>query len=173
MTLVYINNVVTDENQTSAEFQVRLDAPATAPITVSYNNYAGTAVYGDFVENDGSLTFAAGETVKTVKVQLVRDTVAEGLEQFYVGIGVTSGTATVAKAVGTATLIDNDAPTGTPVISISDMIVDEADKEASFVITLDRPSTSLVSLAYATQAGTALAGSDFVGQSGSLTLSSP
>ncbi len=48
---------------------------------------------------------------------------------------------------------------GTPVVSVSDFVIDEQTKEASFAITLDRPSTGVVSLNYATQNGTALAGS--------------
>ena len=46
-------------------------------------------------------------------------------------------------------------------MSINDFTVDEADKQASFLVTLDRPSTGVVSMNYATQNGTALAGSDY------------
>jgi hypothetical protein len=50
------------------------------------------------------------------------------------------------------------------------LCVDEAGKEATFVVTLDRPSTGVVSMNYATQDGGALAGSDYVATSGSLNF---
>ncbi len=82
-----------------------------------------------------------------------------------------SANATIARATATATIIDNDAPSGTPQVSINDLVVDEAAGTANFVITFDRPSAGVVSINYATQDGTALAGSDYVAESG--TLSSP
>ena len=47
-------------------------------------------------------------------------------------------------------------------------MVDEAAGTANFVITFDRPSAGVVSMNYATQDGTALAGSDYVAASGTL-----
>ena len=82
-----------------------------------------------------------------------------------------SANATIARIhSATATIIDNDAPTGVPVVTINDFVVDEASKEATFVITLNKPSTSVVSMNYATQNGAALAGSDFTATSGSLNF---
>ncbi len=63
------------------------------------------------------------------------------------------------------TIIDNDATAGTPVIRISDPVVDEAANEAMFAITLDRPSASTVTVSYATATGTAGSG-DFTAVSG-------
>ena len=73
-----------------------------------------------------------------------------------------SANATIARATATATIIDNDAQSGTPLVSINNFVVDEAAGTANFVITLDRPSTGVVSMNYATQNGTALAGQDYV-----------
>jgi hypothetical protein len=81
-----------------------------------------------------------------------------------------SANATIARDTATATIIDNDATAGTPVVTINDFVVDEATKEATFVVTLDRPSTGVVSMNYATQNGGALAGSDYVATSGSLNF---
>ena len=47
-------------------------------------------------------------------------------------------------------------------------MVDEADGTANFVITLDRSSGGVVSMNYATQDGTAHAGSDYVAASGTV-----
>jgi uncharacterized protein (DUF1778 family) len=81
-----------------------------------------------------------------------------------------SANAEIGNSVAVATIIDNDAAAGTPVVTINDFVVDEATQEATFVVTLDRPSTGVVSMNYATQDGTALAGSDYVATSGSLNF---
>ncbi|MEF8709213.1 MAG: Calx-beta domain-containing protein [Candidatus Accumulibacter propinquus] len=108
--------------------------------------------------------------VKTVRVTLTNDTAVEPTENFTLYLSGASANATIARDTATATIIDNDATSGTPVVTINDFVVDEAGKEATFVITLDRPSTGVVSMNYATQDGGALAGSDYVATSGSLNF---
>jgi hypothetical protein len=103
-----------------------------------------------------------------VRVQLIDDAVAEGTEVFKMNLSNPSANATIARGSATATIIDNDAPSGTPQVSVGDLVVDEAAGTANFVITLDRPSGSVVSIDYATQDGTALHGSDYVAASGTL-----
>ena len=78
---------------------------------------------------------------------------------------------TIARGTATGTIIDNDNPDpGLPQVSIDDLVVDEADGTANFVITLDRSSGGVVSVNYATQDGTALAGSDYVAASGTVNF---
>jgi uncharacterized protein YcfL len=167
---ISVDDIVVGESQTYADFLVRLDQPNSGTITVHYQTYSGTANSGDFVAQGGSLTFAAGEMVKTVRVTLTNDTTAEPTENFTLYLSGASANATIAHNTATATIIDNDAPSGTPVVTINDFVVDESGKEASFVVTLDRPSTGVVSMSYATQDGGALAGSDYVATSGSLNF---
>ena len=166
---ISIDDVVVGEQDGFADFVIRLDAPTSAPLTVDYSTLNSTAFAGnDYVAGSGTLTFAAGETVKTVRVQLIDDAVAEGTEVFKMNLSNPSANATIARSFATATIIDNDAPSGTPLVSIGDLVVDEAAGTANFVVTLDRPSGSVVSIDYATQDGTALAGSDYVAASGTL-----
>ena len=160
-----------DETQAYADFIDLLDAPNTGTVKVNYSTYAGTASnYSDFEPLSGDLTFAAGEMIKTVRVTLNNDTTVEAVENFTLYLSAPSANATIADNSATATIIDNDAPTGVPVVTINDFVVDEASKEATFVITLNKPSTSVVSMNYATQNGAALAGSDFTATSGSLNF---
>jgi hypothetical protein len=176
MTSIWIDDVVVGEQDGFADFVIRLDAPTSAPVTVNYSTVGSTATnFNDFIPVSGALTFAAGETVKTVSVQLVDDAVPEGTEVFSMNLSSPSANATIARKSATATIIDNDAPSGTPAVSINDLVVDEAAGTANFVITLDRPSAGVVSINYATQngapitgAGAALAGSDYVAASGTL-----
>ncbi|WP_297325434.1 Calx-beta domain-containing protein [Nitrosomonas sp.] len=168
---ISVDDVVVDESQTYADFLVRLDAPNTAAVTVNYATSANTAAFNsDYLHLTGSLMFAPGEMVKTVRVSLLGGTTAEVAENLFLVLSSPSANATIADSFGLATIIDNDAPSGIPVVSINDFVVDEASKEAAFVITLDRPSTSAVTMNYATQNGTAIAGADFVAKTGSLSF---
>ncbi len=63
------------------EFQVELVEPPTSPATVDYETEDGTAEAGrDYEAASGTLSFAAGETVKTVRVRTLPDRDAEGGE---------------------------------------------------------------------------------------------
>ena len=168
---ISIDDVVVGEQDGFADFVIRLDAPTSAPLTVHYSTGDSTANYiDDYVPGSGTLTFAPGETVKTVRVQLRDDSDTEGTEVFTMNLSSPSANAAIARASATATIIDNDAQSGTPLVSINDLVVDEANGTANFVITFNRPSASVVSIDYATQNGTALAGQDYVAQSGTLNF---
>jgi hypothetical protein len=96
---------------TAFTFNVNLDAAATSAQTVSYRiGGSGTNAAGatDFAGGQtGSVSFAAGETTKTVTVLVVADAIAEANETF----GVTLFNATSGLAITTATaaaIIIND-----------------------------------------------------------------
>ena len=66
-------------------FTVTLSKAATAPVTVQYATSNGTATAGqDYVAASGTITFAAGETSKTVNVVVNGDATSESDETFTV-----------------------------------------------------------------------------------------
>ena len=68
---------------TTATFTVTLSAAATSAVTVSYATADGTATAGsDYAATSGALTFAVGETTKTVSVTINGDTTVEPNETF-------------------------------------------------------------------------------------------
>ena len=73
---------------------------------------AATAIAGqDYTATLGTLSFAAGEAVKTFSVALNNDAVGEAAESLLVSISnvqVNSGAATIATATGTVTIADDD-----------------------------------------------------------------
>jgi hypothetical protein len=70
---------------TSANLIVRLTNATTQTVTVNYKTTDGTATAGsDYVAASGSLTFAPGETEKTIALQIVADTIDEPNENFFV-----------------------------------------------------------------------------------------
>ena len=165
---VLLDDATVGESDRYADITVRLASPGTGPVSMRYAVANDTATAGDdYGYTDGTLHFAVGETLKTVRVTLREDAVHEPDEDFFVYVYDLSG-ASVGDAVARVTLVDNDAPAGTPRVSIPALALDEADRAARFVVRLDRPSDAPLAIAYATRDGTATAGSDYAATSGTL-----
>lgn len=70
---------------TNVVLTVRLSAPSGLPVTVDYVTSAGTATAGvDFLTSSGTLSFAKGETVKTITLTILGDISKETDETFWV-----------------------------------------------------------------------------------------
>ena len=97
---------------TSFSFTVTLSSALATPVNVQYETRNGTALVSnnDYQSASGSLTFAPGETTKTVMVNVVADTTAEGNETFVVVLTSSSGAA-LADDTGAGTILDDDART--------------------------------------------------------------
>jgi chitinase len=156
-----------------ADFVVTLSAPATQTVTVAWATVPGTADASDFQGAGGTLTFAPGEQSKTISVALLPDTVKEGNEQFSVALSGPLG-ATIGRGTGIATIIDDDNAPALPTLSVGDASFHEGTTSApgrgSFTVTLSAASTNPVTVRYATADGTAVAGKNYVAQSGTLTF---
>lgn len=159
-----------DAGTTSVTFTVTLSGPADQTVTVDFATQAGSATAGaDFVAKTGTLTFAPGETSKTVTVDILGDTAQEPQETFKLALSNASN-ATIAKANGTATINDNDS---LPTVSINDVTSTEGnngDQQFIFTVTLSKSSTQPVTVNYTTQDGTALVGQDYKLNAGTLTF---
>jgi uncharacterized repeat protein (TIGR01451 family) len=116
--LTISNTTATEGPGAQAIFTVSLSRPSTTPITVTWSTVDGTAKAGsDFTGATlQSLTFAPGETSKTLSVAIVDDTLSESPEQFTVHLSA-SVNAQIGRADGTAELTDNDEPT-LPVLAV-------------------------------------------------------
>ncbi|HRB98021.1 MAG TPA: Calx-beta domain-containing protein, partial [Nitrosomonas sp.] len=129
MSNILVDDVFVDETNANAIFTVRLDVADINPITVSYQTDVNTATYSssqDFVFTSGTLTFNPGEVSKTVSVSITNNAIAEAIENFELDLFSASVNATIVDASALGTIYDNDAPSGTPVVTINDFIVDEA-----------------------------------------------
>jgi hypothetical protein len=170
MPYLYVDRVAASEGATDVEFVIRLDVPSLNEVRVNYSTSNGTAIGNSDVQGQaGTLIFAPGETTKTIQVLLINNTVAELTEAFWLNLSGAVN-ATITQASATATIFDNDGPTGTPAISVNDVVIDEAGKTASFFVSLDRPSIVPVSVSYGTANDTAIAGQDFVAANGILNF---
>ncbi|WP_245614031.1 Calx-beta domain-containing protein [Actinokineospora inagensis] len=104
-----INDVTVLEPGTGtsvATFTVTLAGSTTTPVTVNYATVAGTAIAGaDFTPATGTLTFAPGDTTKTIAVPILPDLVDEPTETFQVVLSNAVG-AIIGKGTGTGTIQD-------------------------------------------------------------------
>jgi hypothetical protein len=109
-----INDVrVTEGNSgtTTATFTVTLVSGGSPnPTTVNYATANGTATAGsDYVATSGTLTFAPGETTKTITVTINGDTLKEANEFFFVNLSSASSNAVIADGQGVGIIIDDDS----------------------------------------------------------------
>ena len=89
-------------------FAVTLDRPRHAPLTVDYATGDVTATAGeDYTAASGTLTFAAGETVKTVEVAVLDDAHDEGTETMTFALSNPVG-ARIANGEATGTIENSD-----------------------------------------------------------------
>ena len=90
------------------EFAVTLDRAASGTVTVGYMTANGTATAGeDYTAASGMLTFAAGETAKTVTVAVLDDSHDEGSETLTLVLMNASG-AYLAGGEATGTINNSD-----------------------------------------------------------------
>ncbi len=97
-----------DAATTAMHFNVLLNPPATQTVTVDYATSDGTARAGDdYDPASGTITFAPGETVKTIDVSVRGDVIAENNETFFVTLRNARG-ALLINAEGTGIIDDDD-----------------------------------------------------------------
>src|SRR5262249_14723407 len=122
-----IDSSATEGNSglTPMTFTVMLTAASSLPVSVDYATTPSADAGIEYQATSGTLTFAPGETTKTVTVNVIGDTLYEGGEYFTVRLsngnnGVVGGTAYA--ATGT---IRNDDPM--PSITVNDASVVEGN----------------------------------------------
>ena len=166
-----------------AVFTIRLSHAATGEVTVEWS-VGGTVTAGDDYTGAAGpfvLTFAAGETEKTVEIQTLDDTASEGDETLTVTLSDPSG-ATLGSVVSASVTITDDDPVGQdvdpvgqqqplnlptadddapPEVSVADVTVTEGGT-ARLTLSLSRASSSEVAVHWSSADGTAGSG-DYTG----------
>lgn len=101
---------------TALVFPVTLTAPATAPVLATYSTSDGTALAGqDYQPAAGTLTFAAGQTLQSVTVSVLGDTLFEPDETLTLSVTPSGGT----NVTATGTIINDDLPPPTRLAIVS------------------------------------------------------
>lgn len=167
----------------NAVITISLEGAHTSPIYVSYATSNGTAVAGtDYTAASGSVTFAPGETSKTVNVPITGNTSAQPDRTFTVSLAGVTGQPlprfVTGKQSATVTILDDDGGgsngTGTPLVLTGDTVIEgnSGTKNAVFTFKLKNPvgQGQTVSLNYSTSNVTANSGTDYTPVSGTLTI---
>lgn len=172
--LISIDDVWINEGDAYARFAVTLSGPSASAVSVEWSTSANTAgANGDYRHlSRQTLTFAPGETVKTILVPIIQDDSEEAPESFRVTLS-NSTNGSVGRTTGTAVIIDDDAAiTTTPTISFVPATPRSVSESAGWIdvpVMLDQASIEVQHVTYATLAGTAT-NLDFVPISGTLAF---
>ena len=158
-----------DESAVDQTVAVFLSSPQAGSVTVNFTTADGTATAGDdYTATSGTLTFAAGETVKAISIPILADTLDEDAETILVNL-TSSSAGTIVDNQAIVTLIDDDNP---PSITISDeTAANENAASTNLTVTLSAASSKDVTVDYATADSTATAGADYTADSGTVTIS--
>ena len=102
------NATVREGPQAQLSFDVSLDRAAAVTVTVDYATSDGTATAGaDYTATSDTLSFAAGETAKTVSVPVLDDAHDEGTETLTLTLSNAQGAA-IDDATATGWIVNTD-----------------------------------------------------------------
>jgi hypothetical protein len=167
-----VNDVTARAAETTKMFfQVNLSRASDSPVTVNYATADGTATAGtDYTAATGSLTFAPGTTQSVVEITIQRQS-ATLARAFTLSLTAPTN-ATLAKASGSGNIVNTVQ--GTPALYVDDPSVLEGNAAditlLGFNVRLSEPSSTSITVDFATADGTATAGTDYLAKSGTLTF---
>jgi uncharacterized delta-60 repeat protein/uncharacterized repeat protein (TIGR01451 family) len=140
----------------------------TGVVTLNYATVPGTALPGiKYVNTNGILTFADGETNKSIAVGIIDENQVEGNQTFTVRLSNPTGGASILGSGSVPIIIlDNDIG-----VELSSPVYVAPETDASITIGVNRVGTNgVTTVSYATTNGTAIAGTNYVNVSGSLSF---
>ena len=177
-----------DSGSRTISFPVTLSQPSTTQVTVQYRLGSASATGGkkasagiDFNNKNGNssmLTFKVGsngltKVAASISASVFGDTSVENDETFRVILSNPTGGARLLRAVGTGTILDDDAASGVHV-AVGDASVVEGDsgtgRKLTFPVTLSAPLSTPLTLQFAVAGVDAqwakkqVAGTDFGGK---------
>ncbi len=151
-------------------FQINLSAPSGKPISFRYATANGTAVVGsDYLAVDTTRNVALGTTTIDVNVTVLGDSTFEPDENFLLNFSNPTNVA-LSDNQAQGTIVNDDS---VPTVSIFSAGATEGDLgQIAFPLTvsLSNPTYLPVTVNFVTSDGTALAGSDYVANNGSITV---
>ena len=151
-------------------FLVELDEASTVPITVDWETRAGSAEADvDYTAASGTLRFAAGDTEETITVALIDDAIhEENVEEFTVHLsGTDDALVTLGRSSVLGRIIDRDRAT---ITVAEETTVDEDAGTVTLTLTASASASAAYMIDYATENGTAEAGTDYTAASGQVTF---
>jgi hypothetical protein len=162
------------ESVTPASVEVTLSAASSSTVTVQYAVTGGSATGGgvDYTLAAGTLTFAPGETRKSIPITIIDDQAVEGSETIVLSLSNPVNATLGSPSAHTYTILDNDSTTPTVQFAYSSSGGPESVTTVNLNVVLSPASTETVTVQYAVTGGTATGGgSDYTLDPGTLSFS--
>lgn len=147
---------------------IKLSIPYVYPVTVKYSAIGGTAQAGvDYTLPEGQITFAPGETTKTVPVTIINDILSETNESIIIYVQPVTNALYGQQSVHVYTILDDDPP----VVGFASSNSSGVEGSSSDVIVyLSKIWTQPVTVNLSLAGGSALLGTDYAINLGPLTF---
>jgi hypothetical protein len=147
------------ENAGTVQVAVALSSPAAAACSVDYATANGTATQpGDYAATAGTLSFAAGESVKYISIPITNDVVLESAEALTITLTGPVGLNLGSSSVHTLTVMDDDVPVVTLVAG--DAAANESGDPGQFTLTRSGGTSGPLNVTLVIS-GTAAGGTDY------------
>ncbi|MGI8819956.1 MAG: Calx-beta domain-containing protein [Chthoniobacterales bacterium] len=161
-----------DEGAGFANLTVTRSGGLGVSATVNYTTTDGTARAGvNYQQTSGSVTFNVGEVSKVIQVPIIDDPTADPTLSFSVTLTAPDGTGFIGgQSTATVNIIDNDATTFR--FNPTDYTIDEGSGTVTLTVEALRvgDASEVISVDYATAAGTAAEGVKYQRTAGRLTF---
>jgi glucose/arabinose dehydrogenase len=159
-----------NENGGSVVLTVLRKNSTAGAASVNFSTSAGSAVAGsDFQSTSGTLNFADGAASATLTIPLVGDFTIEPDETFNVLLSSPTGAVLGTPSTAVVTIANDDLP-GAVSFSTTSYARSESGVSAKITVSRSGGLGANVSVGYRTTDGTATAGFDYSGVSGTLTF---
>lgn len=163
---ISIANAVANEGSPLA-FTVTRSGSTTSAASASWATSNGTAIAGtNYTASNGTVSFAAGATSATISVPTIADHVATANLIMTVALSAPSAGAVLGTPTATGTINNTDLAASLAIASAS------ANEGAPLVFTVTRSGNTApaVSASWGTSNGTAIAGVNYTGSSGTVAF---
>lgn len=164
------------ENAGSVTIAVNRTGGTNGVVTVNYATANGSGQSGvEYSATNGTLTFNAGDTVKTFSVPVIDDASIKGIRTFTVTLSAPTGNPSLGTTSAEVTIQDNDTDSfvfGSGSLRFSKEIYEVTENSGYADITVRRVggASGTVNVDYSATVGTALPGKDFTPISGTMTF---
>ncbi len=166
--LLSTNNYVVDEYAGTAIVTVIRTNGSSGIVSVRLQTSDGSATAGtDYFPTNRVLTFAEGETVKSIAIPIVDDAVLEPEEFFNVTLSQPTGGTLILSASAIVTILDDEFAPSFVGFSTNTFFVSETEGFATITVTRTNSRRGTLSVDFSTSDGTAN-GSDYIGTNGTL-----
>ena len=162
-------NAVEQDGTTNVTVELTAVHPAAVSVDVGVADLTAVSPADYTATAATTLTFAPGETSKTVPLTLFEDELVEGEEQVQLTLSNVTGSSLLAPQAATLTILDNDEY---PVVDFqsNSYTIEEAGGSVALEVVLSKPFYEDVLVDYETSNGNASSGSDYTAKSGTLTI---